>query len=312
MQSKSKEIPPVLVVFFNRPKNLAKLLPILKKSGIGNVYFASDGPRDESDLRLIDESWKLIFSYFPKLDVDRILRRKNNLGCRIAVSESISWFFKKVDMGMILEDDCIPSEDFFTVMSDALIELSSDERVFCVNGTNPLPNTIRNRRPYLSHYPQIWGWGTWADRWNLYKRDFSDSEQVIEKILRTHWLNGVFMQPIFFRWIWQDLLGRAGNAQIDTWDYSMLATMWRNSMYAVQLSGNYVLNIGFDADATHTYHQPVWAPSRYEEGTEIYDNQLVTDNKLDLWLSEHVYGCNATQSIKLPIRNILRKVGARK
>ena len=39
-------------------------------------------------------------------DVKKLYRQKN-LGCKIAMSNAITWFFENVEEGIILEDDCL-------------------------------------------------------------------------------------------------------------------------------------------------------------------------------------------------------------
>ena len=43
----------------------------------------------------------------------KTLFRDKNLGCKYAVSSAIDWFFENEEMGIILEDDCLPSQSFF-------------------------------------------------------------------------------------------------------------------------------------------------------------------------------------------------------
>ena len=40
------------------------------------------------------------------------------------MSNAINWFFENVDAGIILEDDCIPHEEFIPFCSDLLEKIS--------------------------------------------------------------------------------------------------------------------------------------------------------------------------------------------
>ena len=42
------------------------------------------------------------------------LYRKQNMGCGKVVSEAITWLFNQENEGIILEDDCLPNESFFS------------------------------------------------------------------------------------------------------------------------------------------------------------------------------------------------------
>jgi len=300
------EVAPVLVLFFNRPSHLKSVLDRLVSEGLNDVYFASDGPRNQADEEALDQAWSMVEVAYPKLERSRTLRRKSNLGCRIAVSDALNWFYSQVASGIVIEEDCVPSANFFKILSQGLVKLEANRSVFCINATNPLPGNLRNRKPYLSVYPQIWGWATWADRWQFYKRDFSDSSDIVDKVLRRNFSVDSKIRRFYFKSTWRELLKRAGKGEIDTWDYSMLASMWRNDLYAVQLTGNYIINNGFEDFATHTKVRPYWAPRVFSEGQDNSLSGLKTDVECDRWLSKSVYGCNLPQIMKNFLKIMLK------
>jgi len=41
------------------------------------------------------------------------LFHEENLGCKLAVSSAINWFFEQEKAGIILEDECLPDQTFF-------------------------------------------------------------------------------------------------------------------------------------------------------------------------------------------------------
>jgi hypothetical protein len=46
-------------------------------------------------------------------EVKTLFQEDGNLGPKIAISSAISWFFEQEEMGIILEDDCLPDLSFF-------------------------------------------------------------------------------------------------------------------------------------------------------------------------------------------------------
>jgi hypothetical protein len=284
-------IAPVLIIFFNRPDHLKQLIEVLSRADVHDLYFASDGPRDENDSILIKAGWDLIKKTYPNLPSERMLFREHNLGCRVAVSSAISWFFSRVKYGIIVEDDCIPNEEFFDVLTSGLVRHFTNTEVFSINATNPFGKQKRLAIPYLSIYPQIWGWASWADRWSLYKLDFMDGGEIVRNAISKNFHSKNFMKRWKFQSIWSRILDLAGTGKIDTWDYSMLASMWRNQKYSIQLTGNYVKNIGFSQSATHTTRKPFWAPSEYWGGQDERIITLLPNDELDSWLTSKVYRC---------------------
>ena len=110
---------PILILAFNRPKEIIVLIEKLKKIQPTKIYFSQDGPRINSN----DDIAKCIEvrNYVTKnINWKCELKtnfNKSNLGCRIAVSHALNWFFENEEIGIILEDDCIPSNSFFVLSS---------------------------------------------------------------------------------------------------------------------------------------------------------------------------------------------------
>ncbi len=92
----------------------------IKKAKPKKLYIAGDGPRNKIEKKKTDEVRKFVLD---NIDWDckvKTLFRKKNLGCGKAVSQAITWFFKNEEMGIILEDDCLPSQSFFPFCEELL------------------------------------------------------------------------------------------------------------------------------------------------------------------------------------------------
>ena len=66
----------------------------------------------------------------------KTLFRSSNRGCKLAVSEAITWFFEQVDAGVIMEDDCVPDSSFFPFAAELLERYAHENRVFLISGNN--------------------------------------------------------------------------------------------------------------------------------------------------------------------------------
>jgi len=305
------QIAPILVIFFNRPNKLEQLLAVLAKENVKDLYFACDGPRNKTDETAIKACWDMVREKYPNLPSDRLISRQENLGCRLAVSDAITTFFSKVERGIILEDDCIPNHEFFKVLTEGLEHYSRNDLIFSISASNPFGNSKYIRQSYLSIYPQIWGWATWSNRWSLYIRDFSDGREIIGEMLQKNPSGMSAIGRWKFQSIWNRILRLSGSGLIDTWDYSMLATMWRNGKFSLQLSGNYVKNIGFGTNATHTKRKPSWVPSEYWGNPDEFKSSLLPNAELDSWLSTNVYRCTLLEISKNIIKDFLKALRLR-
>ena len=239
----------ILLILFNRKDKTKKLLDAVLKSNPEKLYVACDGPRTKDEKEKVDGVRNLI----EDVGYNGALYKryqKSNLGCALHVSSAISWFFENEESGIILEDDCIPSVEFFHFMEKMLPRYRNDNRVGLVSGM-PLfdlksMREFNNSDSYIySNFPNIWGWGTWREFWSSYdlKPEINKtSEAIIKSKFKNPWLARVSV----------DLIKRASLGEIDTWDYQVSYLLWTTNRLVVLPKENLVSNIGFGSDATHT------------------------------------------------------------
>lgn len=305
MENKSTSLSPVLVLYYNRPHFLEQICRRLIESGVSQVFFAGDGPKNEEDKVKVEKCREVINHFYPDLPPSSHLQRSSNLGCRTAVSGSLEWFFHKNECGIVVEDDCLPNQEFFFAMTKLLEKFKVEPEIFLLNGSNFLPKELVLKGTYRSIYPQIWGWATWADRWQNYRLDFQDSEEIINRAIDSYNLKLSGLERFLFKVKWRDVLSRAGQGLIDTWDYSLLATMWRSRTRALQIDGSLVLNIGFFEESTHFSSKPNWAMDSYRECSDLSENQAKYSIEGDKWLSRNLYGCTSYGVLKMFLRRVL-------
>ena len=240
---------PVLFLVFNRPEKTKIVFEAIRKAKPPKLYIAADGARNDKK----EEAGKCaeVKLIFKGIDWDcevKTLYRDGNLGCKLAVSSAITWFFENEEEGVILEDDCLPGETFFQFMDELLETYRDDCRIGCINGFNVMANINRDQDSYFfTASPYIWGWGTWKRVWNLYDIQMKEwpefrNNQQLEKIFG---VNEVWKsKKKIFNNVW---LGK-----INTWDYQFCFLIYLNELLCVQPYKNLIKNIGFDLEATHT------------------------------------------------------------
>ena len=251
---KSQDIP-VLLILFNRPDQAKKLLLQVKKNNIRNLYISIDGPRHEEDESNIEKIIENITNLFNEEINLRIQRLDKNLGCGLGPRKAISWFFENEDMGIILEDDCIPSDSFFKFCSQLLIRYKDEKKIWMISGDNggPILNKdLFNDNDYLfSSVPLIWGWATWKDRWEAYDDDLDNWKKSIFKNIK--YLKHV---NIFEKYVVYKLCKNSSNTKVKNfWDFQMYSTMMKNSAFTIVPKLNLISNIGWGPTATHTLNE---------------------------------------------------------
>jgi len=240
---------PILLLTFTRLDATIKVFDCIRKQKPKYLFLASDGPRPDrpDDIQKVEAVRNYIVA---NIDWDcevKILFREQNLGCKNAVSSAITWFFENEEMGIILEDDCLPSKSFFAFCKELLIKYKDDDRVWNIDGTTSQKG-VEGTSYQFSKYCLIWGWATWRRAWSKYDKEIkSFPEFKARGIINTVW------QKPRVRKVWLNNMESVYNGLVDTWDYQWAYTVWVNNGLSIRPNVNLIKNIGFDQNATHMY-----------------------------------------------------------
>jgi hypothetical protein len=292
---------PILFLIFNRPHNTGRVFKLLKKIKPLRLYLAADGPRLEKkgEIELVNKVTKIVSVVEWPCEVKTLFRKKN-LGCKIAVSSAINWFFKHEEEGIIIEDDCLPNEDFFRFCQNLLDYHRNNNQVFMISGNNFQDGVKRGDASYFfSQYTHIWGWATWKRAWKYYDRDIK---------FWPNWKNSVNWKNKFTENIeqkyWARILDKVYLKQLDTWDYSWQASMWKNNGLAINPNVNLVRNIGFGKDATHTTNRNfIYSNKSSKKINKIIHLNIIKKNQeADKYSFNNLYG---GRNMRFPL-NLLR------
>lgn len=239
---------PILFLVFNRPSLTQRVFDEIKQAKPKKLFVAIDGPRQGNiyDKKNIDEVLKIVSEIAWECEF-KILKRDINLGCGVSISNSLEWFFSNVDEGIILEDDCVPSQDFFFFCETMLEKYRSNSRVMAINGSNPLGEIELDSTYFYSKYNFVWGWATWKRAWEFYEFDLN---KETNNKRRLNLLKSFKFDLISIR-SWYKHLDLVKNGKINTWDYQWMYTCWKNRGFIITPKDNLVCNIGNELDPTH-------------------------------------------------------------
>lgn len=240
---------PVALFIFNRPSHTESVFKQIARARPQKLFIVGDGPRPHApqDYALVQECRELVSMVDWECEVMSNYSQVN-LGCRNRVSTGLDWVFLHTDEAIILEDDCLPSQDFFKFTSQMLERFRGDTRVASIAGTNPVSSSEMKSDHYLfSVFPAVWGWATWSRVWKNYDPEIRNwvkerNSGFLDRILQTK--KGVRY--------WTQALDSITKRGFDTWDFQFTFMAWENRMLTVVPSCNLVSNIGFGPEATHT------------------------------------------------------------
>lgn len=239
---------PILFILFNRPDTTMIVFEQIRRLNPKYLFVAADGPRPEKpeDIEKCDEARGVV----KKIDWDcelKTLFREENVGCGRGPSEAISWFFEHVEMGIILEDDCVPSLSFFTYCEYLLKKYQNNNNVWIISGRSHASKskTFENYDYIFSNYPHTWGWATWKRSWNYFDIQLSNEWSNFYKsggfknVFFTR-IQGIFWNSYYAR------LNRDPNLSAHVWDYQFNFHMNLNRGLAIIPAENLVENIGYE------------------------------------------------------------------
>jgi hypothetical protein len=264
---------PVLLLTFNRISNTQKVFQEIRAAKVPRLYSSSDGPRpfNQGDVEKIQELRRYILDNIDwKCDVFTLFQ-ETNLGCKNAVSQAINWFFENEEMGIVLEDDCLPSQSFFWFCQELLSRYINDERIFLINGYNHQQTWKPEQNDYFfSLLGGIWGWASWRRAWKHYDIEMSDIN--------------TFMQSGGFERVLGDSLGKIKKnmiydgiivKKIDSWALQWGYARHKNNALTCIPSKSLIENIGFGEDATHTDEVNIRQVKRQELAHDLRINSSV-------------------------------------
>lgn len=238
----------VLFLIFNRPDTTKQVFEAIRQAKPSRLYVAADGPRADKagEVEKVEQVRRIATQVDWYCEVKTLFRGKN-FGCRVAVSSAIDWFFENEEEGIILEDDCLPSQSFFWFCEELLERYRGDMRVMQICGSNFLNGWRRsNNSYYFSQYGPIWGWASWRRAWIYYDVGIKLWPEVKEEKIFLDFCDG--KREMLFR---LNLYDKVFAGKIDTWDYQWGFAKMINSGLSVTPNANLISNIGFREDSTH-------------------------------------------------------------
>lgn len=159
---------PIAVFAYNRPARTEALLAVLRDLRPGRLLFVTDGPRQDKpeDAGQCTEVRRVLDGVDWPCRVSRC-HGDRHLGCTPRVLSGLAWIFGQEEHAIILEDDLLPSPEFFPWAGRMLSIYSDNSRVMQVSGRNELgtwsdPDRADN---YLSIAGGLWGFATWRRAW---------------------------------------------------------------------------------------------------------------------------------------------------
>ncbi|MEF1254503.1 hypothetical protein [Vibrio sp. M260112] len=241
---------PVLLITFNKLEQTRKLIESLKVIQPKKIYVSNDGPRFGVDRDEVVYEVRSLIEKEINWDCDVIkIYHSQNLGCAKCVPYAINYLFQNEELGIILEEDCIPSPDFFEYQKEMLLHYKDDMRVMAICGYKPLKCIEGpSNSYYFSRYVSFWGWGTWKRAWAKFDFEMDELDTLVNSgLLRRNF-------PTYIEYSANKIaFTQTKEGKNSSWGYRWAYSMIINRGVAIYPYCNTIVNIGFSIEtATHT------------------------------------------------------------
>ncbi len=298
---------PVAFLIFNRPDLTEIVFETIAQAKPKKLLIVADGPRFPEEAEKCEKARAVI----EKVNWDcQIFTNfsKTNLGCKKRIISGLEWVFSEFEEAIILEDDCLPSNNFFLYCQTLLEHYRNEPRITSISGCNLGFYDPTEKSSYrYSRFMNMWGWATWRRTfklidfemkfWNFF-RNSAEFNQALDKDKR--WID-----------YWKYRFDKTFIGEVDTWDYQWILSNLYHKGLVVSPTVNLIKNLGYRSDATHTIHK-----NGYLENLQInnialplvHPPKFKISKKYENYIKYAWCGIYSTIPLKYKIKNKVKRV----
>jgi glycosyltransferase involved in cell wall biosynthesis len=246
----------IIVVAFNRPEHLRRVINALRINKILNFSVFIDNARNEADM-LQQRKIAEIIANVDWASVN-VVYRSINLGLARSISFAISETLRAHDAVIVLEDDCVPEPGFFDYMRAMLDAYQYNFKIRSICGfLYPGCPVDPGISAFLSKRFCPWGWATWKNRWADF---YLDLPIMVERLKSAGVSFGSLGNDIVRYCADEHFL----HSQADIWSLSWILCHALDESLCVYPTSSLIRNIGFDNSGVHSIETSV-----FEHTTEL-------------------------------------------
>lgn len=277
---------PIVLFVYNRPHHTKQTVEALQKNEFAKeseLFIFSDAAKNEEVLEKVNE----VRAYIKTIDGFKkvnIIEREKNWGLADSIIDGVTKIINEYGKVIVLEDDLVTSPYFLKFMNEALEFYKNEKKVWHISGWNYPIKTDGLEDVFFWRLMNCWGWATWADRWQYYKKD-------IEKTINT------FSQKDINRFnidgaedFWSQVISNK-EGKINTWAIFWYATIFKQNGLCLNPTQTFVENIGHDASGMHCSKNSFFSSTLNYKDIMNFNNSI-RENKKALEYVKNFYKMN--------------------
>lgn len=177
---------PVLFITFCRPEYARRSWEAIKRAQPRTLYFYSNKAREDrpDEVKRNEE----VRAFVKEIDWECNLKkffREEYVDIYTSLWGAMDWLFTNEETGIVLEEDCVASEIFFTYCDNMLKLHKDNKRISIISSNNRTPQfNPKNEDSFLTKFVGIYGWATWSDRWKRLDKNMKNWPKYRSKMIR--------------------------------------------------------------------------------------------------------------------------------
>lgn len=238
---------PILLFVYNRPSHTRQTIEALLSNPLAKeseIFIYSDAPKDQKDQEKVQEVREYIHSITGFKNIT-IIERERNFGLADSIIDGVTSIVNQYGKIIVLEDDIVVSRVFLEYMNNSLNHYEKESKVWSISAWNyPLDPNPLQEDTFFWRIPHCWGWATWKDRWQYFKRDIQ-------------WVERNFTQKDIYEIslhnssdYWRHFLYNK-NGKAKTWAIFWYLTAYKHSGLTLMPKISLIKQIGFDASGSN-------------------------------------------------------------
>ncbi len=259
---------PIAMIVYNRPEHTRKTLEALERNTLAKdteLFIFCDGPKPgitEAQLEKVMAT-RAVCKERKWCGTVHVIEREKNIGMAASIIEGFSEVVNKFGRAIEIEDDVATGKYFLEYMNDALDRYENDKQVMHISGwRDPIWNTKKDGA-YFHPVVDPWGFATWKDRWQYFKKDPQYYIDTFTPEMIYHFnIDGT--DPKQFGIIESNAAGR-----MNTFCAFWYASVFTHNGLCLAPTKSLVRNIGLDGTGVHC------GKSRWETVKDSIDNKIV-------------------------------------
>lgn len=240
---------PILLIFFSRQSTFSRVFDQIRILRPQKLFLYQDGAREnnEKDAKGIEACRNIAENIDWECEVHKLYQEKN-IGCDPSEYIAQKWVFDSVEKCIIVEDDDVPSQQFFHFCKAMLHKYENDERINIISGQNILSSYNPDKGDYFfSKICAIWGWATWkrvVDQWDP-TYAYLDDYACLDRMNRDNKGNKHYKMTL-------KSARRHKQTGIAYYETLVSSTMYLNGALNIVPTRNMITNIGIAEESTHS------------------------------------------------------------